>query len=261
MTYEPSEKDLELSRRFLSGGMTDEEYEEAMERVQNQVDPATIKAPESTDRANKAAAWLRDPALMLVDLTETLNELLKYCEYRNWDCGDGPDWKLEVIPEHFKKHNLLDFMIHLRFQQDAALLRIRHGIEPTPFSSDVIQTVEQTFETFAHQFRNNERVSLDSIDRFTFAVFQYETELQILADWIETRAIFRGEKRTPKKTDKTATDDDIMTAMRTVENRGQPINKTTVGECLRTEMGKSIGTDFLFSTLRKRKNASRHSPQ
>ena len=253
MTYEPSEKDLELKdieleRRILSGGMTDEEYDKDMEKVLGQVHPATIKTPEPTHLANTVADWLSDPVLMLVSLTETLNFLLRHCEYECWDVGD---WKLEVIPEDFKNHNLLDIFVHLLFEQDAARLRIRNGIEPTPFSIDVIEAVEQTFRTCAREFENNKTTSPDTIDKFTDAVKRYKTELQILADWIEARAIFLDKKQ-PQKTRKKSSpniEDDVREAMFAVWKAGKKPTKETVGDYIRKVMKKPIGNNRLNKEL------------
>jgi hypothetical protein len=247
--------------------VNDEEYDrtfaEAYERVQNE--PATIEAPESTDRANKVADWLSDPGRMLADLTETLNELLKHCFYRLWDEGNGIEWNLlEVIPSHFDEMNLLDICIHMIFEQDATRLRIRNGIEPTPFSPDVIQAVDESFQTYARAHHSNERVSKDTKAKFANAVWHYETELQVLADWIEARAIFQGKKQPKSKPKKpgSATNDDIATAFRQLLNDGQNPTKIAVKNHLKEVMKKTIGSNRLNRELGNlRKNQTHPGPR
>ena len=262
MTDEEIEQAFEWMEQHKPGGMTDEEIEqafaEAYERVQNE--PATIEAPESTDRANKVADWLSDPGLMLADLTETLNELLKHCFYQLGDYGDGLETRLDVIPSHFDEWNLLDIGIHMIFEQDAARLRIRNGIEPTPFSPDVIQAVDESFQTYARAHHSNESVSKDSMVRFTNAVMQYKTELQVLADWIEARAIFQGKKQPKSKPTKpeSATEDDIATAFRQLLNDGQKPTNTAVKNHLKEVLKKTIGSDRLNVELQRLRRNQTH---
>jgi hypothetical protein len=167
---------------------------------------------------------------------------------------------LEVIPSHFDEMNLLDICIHMIFEQDATRLRIRNGIEPTPFSPYVIQAVDESFQTYARAHHSNERVSKDTKAKFANAVWHYETELQVLADWIESRAIFQGKKQPKSKPTKpeSATEDDIATAFRQLLNDGQKPTNTAVKNHLKEVMKKTIASNRLNVELQRLRRNQTH---
>ena len=77
-----------------------EPTEQDIERELNRSGPPTIEPPTPSDRTDKIVEWLTDPAVMLVDLTETLNQILSVCRWRYFDRGVR-----ELIPEKFKDNN------------------------------------------------------------------------------------------------------------------------------------------------------------
>lgn len=230
----------------------DEPYEPTEEEIEHELNrsgPPTIKPPEPSKRADIVAAWLRDPAVMLADLTETLNQMLSHCHVRYFD-----RIVRELIPEQFHgwDTHLLSCLIEWGFLERVEQINIRNSIESTPFSPDVIHDVSRSFRACTNLRHQKEGVPLELAGQFTDAISHYELQLQILADWIEARAIFSGKKppadpNGPKK--RTATKTDVANALRIVIERGQTPDKETVGAVLRNELGRSIGTTLLFRMI------------
>ncbi len=214
-----------------------EPTEQDIESELNRSGPPTIEPPTPSDRTDKIVEWLTDPAVMLVDLTETLNQILSACRWRYFDRGVR-----ELIPEKFKDNNLLSVMIDWRFLENAEQAKIRNSIEPTPFSPDVILDVQRHFRTCTTAFHLNEKVSLETAHHFTDAISHYEFQLQILADWIEARAIFQGKKAPDpnRRKENRATDDDIAEAIKMILDSRRAVTKKNLGDTIRLILKKTI---------------------
>lgn len=237
----------------------DELSEEDIERTLNENGPPTIRAPEPSDRANKVATWLADPSVMLDDLTGSLNLMLQHCRWRYFDRQ-----VCELVPEEFKKANLLDVWIRWGFSQDAEQLAIRNSIESTPFPVNAIREVQRQFDVCISEFGHGNPISLATAHTFTDGIYEYEYHLQLLADWIESRAIFRGQKA--KQTERqvtTASRQEIRdAAFAVLRKTGKPPTKELVGTYLREEMGKTVSNNTLHITLREwRKEIQKTGPQ
>jgi hypothetical protein len=151
----------------------------------------------------------------------------------------------ELIPEEFDGHNLLHLTIEWAFLERVEQINIRNSIESTPFSPDVIHDVNRSFMACVNLRKQSEGVPLELRYQFEIAISHYELQLQILADWIEARAIFSGKKppadpNGPKK--RTATKTDVARAYCIVMERGEKKDiKKHVGAVLRNEMGFTLG--------------------
>lgn len=215
---------------------TDSDEDELFEAL-NQSGPPTIKPPEPSDRTDKIVAWLTDPAVMLVDLTETLNQMLSVCRQTVYD-----GLVYELIPGEFHEKNLLELMIQWGFTECKEQVEIRNSIEPTPFSPGVIHDVERYFRICTTLFARNEKVTLETAHHFTNAIHHYKLQLQILADWIEARAIFQGKKtpdpNRPKKNQ--ATEHDICQAIQMIVDSERAVTKKNLGDTIRLILKKTI---------------------
>jgi hypothetical protein len=148
----------------------------------------------------------------------------------------------ELIPEEFKDNNLLEVVIDWRFLESAEQTKIRNSIEPTPFSPDAILDVERYFRTCTTAFRLNEKLPLETAHHFTDAISHYELQLQILADWIEARAIFQGKKAPDpnRRKENSATVDDIAEAIKRILDSGRTVTKQNLGDTIRLILKKTI---------------------
>ena len=242
--------------------MNDEEFdepsEEYIERTLNESGPPTIKPPTPSDRTDKIVEWLTDPAVMLVDLTDTLNEILSICRWRYLE-----QFVRELIPEELNKRNFFDVRIDMKFQDNAEQTKIRNSIELTPFSHDVIDNVGRYFRTYTMAFHLNEKVSLETAHHFTDAISHYEFQLQILADWIESRAIFQG-KKTPdpnRRKENSATEHDINQAIKQIVDSGRTVTKNNLADTIRDGLGKSIGNDRVQRAVTVFNRYKKNGPQ
>jgi len=235
----------------------DEPSEEYFERTLNESGPPTIRAPEPSDRANKVATWLADPSVMLADLTETLNLMLKSCRRRYFD-----GIVHELIPEKFKGKNLWALWITWGFSKDAEQLAIRNSIESTPFPVDAIREVQRQFDHCVSEINHGNPINLATAHTFTDGIKKYEHHLQILADWIESRAIFRGKKaKQTKRQTKTASKQEIRDAAYSIFRQDETPTKERVREYLRT-LNRTASTDRLQAELYEwRKERRKNGPQ
>lgn len=138
--------------------------------------PLTVKAPDPSDRARQAAEWFKTPAVMLNDLTKTLNTLLSCCRYH----ADDPEL-LEVDSDEV---GILPYVIEGYLLNDTDTLRIRNSIQATPLNLEFIDDVRKHFHVCCQC-----SVELQSLRQLTDAVWNYQFQLQILADWIEARGV------------------------------------------------------------------------
>ena len=144
----------------------------------NQI-PLTVKAADPSDRARQAAEWIKAPAVMLNDLTKTLSTLLSYCRYH----ADDPEL-LEVDSDKIDPMGILPCVINGHLLNDTDTLRIRNSIQATPLNLEFIDDVRKHFHVCCQC-----SVELQCLRQLTNAVWNYQSELQILADWIEARGV------------------------------------------------------------------------
>jgi hypothetical protein len=214
-----------------------EPTEQEIEQSLNQFGDPTTSVPEPSHRTDKVVVWLSNPQVMLEDLTEALNNLLRNCRFRYFD-----EVVIELDPGKFKNANLLDIWISMVFLEMRELVMIRNTIQPTPFSLDIIEDVERLSNTHFLAFHADEPVPKKDNDRLCAAISHYKFQLQVLADWIESKAIFLGEKKPPRKHNK-ADISDIQKAVLAVTQSGQKPNKTNVGQHIRKVLKKTISTN------------------
>jgi len=215
----------------------DKSTEWGSERSSND-EPLTIHTPKPSDRVGKVTAWLADPAIMLGDLTDTLNQVLSLSHERH-------DYWVDLIPGLFDSKNLLDVQIAWGFKECAEQVEIRNSLELTPFSPAVVRDVELYFLRCAWASRQKQNVAVETASGFTSAIQNYKLQLQILADWIEARAIFQGKKTLDPNRPKEnrATEHDILQAIQMIVDSGRTVTKQNLGDTIRHSLNKTIATD------------------
>ncbi|GEM_PF-2291837 len=139
--------------------------------------------PEPSAAASQAARWMKEPHLLLVYLTDVLNQLLERCEEYS---GDDAELQYRLKrDDRGPRHAWLMFVnMWLQAETDAIDLVNRSG--NIPFA---LATVEALYGSL--------KVSEKAVDwsEFTNSVMTFKQELQRLADWIQ----FQRELADPSK--------------------------------------------------------------
>jgi hypothetical protein len=158
--WEPSEADLE-------------ELAEAKQ---------TIDPPKPSENSGRAARWIKTPPSMLADLTTALNRILGSCRMR---FADSP--YLVYENDGLKKALDITELIPL-----CRCVDIRNDIEKTPFGSEVLQKLFHFLTTPEHEIHELPYRTLSDL------IFDCQTHLRNLADWIEAKSILAGNPAPPR---------------------------------------------------------------
>lgn len=139
--------------------------------------------PEPSAIASRAARWMKEPHLLLVYLTDVLNQLLERCEEHS---GDDVDLQYRLKRDDPGPRHAWLMFVNMWVQGETEAIDLVNRSGNVPFS---LATVEALYVTL--------KVSGESVDwpEFTNCVMTYKQELQRLADWIE----FQRELANPSK--------------------------------------------------------------